>query len=331
MSVATARAAAVQDTHDTDRRALDAYSRAVVDVVRAVGEAVLHIEVHRGRFRSQASSGGSGFVFTADGFALTNSHVVHRASKLVARLSDGRTAEASLVGDDPATDLAVIRVHAEGLGVAPLGSSSDLQVGQLAIAIGNPFGLQCSVTTGVVSALGRSLRSQSGHLIDDVVQTDAALNPGNSGGPLLDSLGRVIGVNTAVIRSGQGLCFAVSIDTASAVLPHLLREGTVRRGRLGLSCENVVLPRLLVRRHGLVQDRAVRVVAVDRKGAGARAGLLAGDLLLGFDGVPLTGIDRLHRVLTNSERGHMASLKLLRGEDLRYLVILPEHGVASGT
>ena len=295
---------------------LDAYSRAVVGAADRVSPAVARIEVHR-RVRSrggqrEAGGSGSGFVFTPDGLILTNSHVAGGASRISVALPDGQAFDADLVGDDPHTDLAVVRVSGSKLLTAKLGASRSVRVGQLAIAIGNPFGFECTVTAGVVSALGRSLRAQSGRLIDDVIQTDAALNPGNSGGPLVSSAGEVIGVNTAIIAGAQGICFATAIDTAAVVVGQLLRHGRVRRGYIGVAGQNTVLPRRFVRHFELAGDSGVRVTSVERGSPSADAGLEEGDVIIGWNGAPVARIDDLHRLLSEDCIGRAAEVSLIR-------------------
>jgi S1-C subfamily serine protease len=297
---------------DGDAGLLDAYSRAVAGAAERVGPAVAHLEVEQSQRGRARRGSGSGFVFTPDGLILTNSHVVHGARAVRVSFADGTSYDAGVIGDDPDTDIAVIRIGASGLPAAALGSSRALRVGQLAIAIGNPYGFQHTVTAGVVSALGRSLRAVSGRLIDDVVQTDAALNPGNSGGPLVDSRGEVIGVNTAIIPMAQGICFATAIDTVRWVVTRLLRDGKVRRGYLGFAGANVPVARRIVRHHELPLERAVRVESLERGGPAERAGLEAGDLIVAFDGQPVGGIDELHRLLTADRIGRPATLAVLR-------------------
>ena len=303
-----------------DAPLLDAYSEAVAGAVEIVAPSVIRIDVVREG--AQAGS-GSGFVIAPDGFAITNSHVAGGASRLAVTLADGRRATATLVGDDPDTDLAVIRIAADGLVPATLGRSADLRVGQVAIAIGQPFGFQGSVTAGVVSALGRSLRAQSGRLIDDVLQTDAALNPGNSGGPLVNSRGEVIGVNTATILPAQGLCFAIAIDLARFVATTLMHEGRITRAFLGIAGQNARLRRQLVRRHGLTHESGVLVLAVEKGSPAERIGLREGDVVIGLAGEAVAGVDDLHRLLTGGRIGIETPLEVLRNGDRLRLAISP--------
>jgi len=306
---------------DSDEGLLDAYSNAVVSAAEKVSPAVVKIDVkrraassqgtHQGSQREVAGS-GSGFIFTPDGLILTNSHVAGGAAKLEVALADGQTCDADLVGDDPHTDLAVIRISGARLPTATLGVSRHVRVGQVAIAIGNPFGFECTVTAGVVSALGRSLRAQSGRLIDDVIQTDAALNPGNSGGPLVSSKGEVIGVNTAIIMPAQGICFATSIDTAKLVVGQLLRHGRVRRGIIGVAGQNTPLSRRTVRHFDLPIESGVRVTSVEPGSPAHSAGLEDGDVIVAWDDKPVASIDELHRMLTEQYLDRAAEVTLLR-------------------
>ena len=308
----------------------DAYSRAVVGAVDRAAPSVVRVDAAGGeadgarRRRRGVDPGGSGsgFVFTPDGLILTNSHVVHGARRLTVGLPDGRMEQADLVGDDPHTDLAVVRIGASGLAALPLGDSARLRVGQLVIAIGNPYGFEHSVTAGVVSALGRTLRARTGRLIDDVVQTDAALNPGNSGGPLVDTRGDAVGVNTAAILGGQGLCFAVPINRARAVVPDLLRHGRVRRSSLGLAGQSVPLPRRVVRASGLRQDTGVLVMSVDAHGAAAGR-LRDGDVIVGCEGQAVTRVDDLHALLTESRIGRTLRIDVLRDWRLAHVEVVP--------
>jgi S1-C subfamily serine protease len=297
---------------------LDAYSQAVAGVVARVSPSVLKLQVrHAAGRRGEAVGSGSCFVFTPDGFVLTNSHVVHGASALAAMSDDGEPIPCELVGDDPATDLAVVRLAHPVAQPVELGDASRLVVGQLAVAIGNPLGFQCTVTAGVVSALGRSLRSQSGRLIDSVIQTDAALNPGNSGGPLVASDGRVIGVNTAVIQPAQGIAFAISVDTAKLVAGLLIKDGRVRRGFLGISGQDVVLRPAIVESLQLKVKSGLLVLGVEPGSPASRASLQEGDVVVGLDGRPIRGIDDLHRELTLARVGARSTFTLLRrGEKL---------------
>ncbi len=306
---------------------LDAYSRAVVAAAERVGPAVAHLEVELGA--NQRRGAGSGFAFTPDGLLLTNSHVVHRARRIRATFADGFSRDADLLGEDPDTDIAVVRIGtnaaAHALPSVVLGSSRGVRVGQLAIAIGNPYGFQHTVTAGVVSALGRSLRAQTGRLIDDVLQTDAALNPGNSGGPLVDSRGEVIGVNTAIIPGAQGICFATAIDTVKWVVMQLLRNGRVQRGYLGIAGATLPLARRIARHFQLENVRAVRVESVEAGGPSTGAGLQAGDLIVSFEDQPVNGIDDLHRLLTADRIGRASRLTVVRRtEKLEFSVIPSE-------
>jgi S1-C subfamily serine protease len=302
--------------HLPDEVLLDAYSAAVVSASDSVGPAVVHIQVMQAPRPANGNTPrggtGSGFVFTPDGFILTNSHVVHGARSIHVTFADGVSRDADLVGDDPDTDIAVIRVAGHQLPVAALGSSRDLRVGQLAIAIGNPYGFQHTVTAGVVSALGRSLRSITGRLIDDVIQTDAALNPGNSGGPLVNSRGEVIGVNTAIIPFAQGICFATAIDTAKWVVEQLLRFGRVRRAYIGVAGATIPLSRRAVRFHGLGAGAGVRVESLEPGSAAERAGIESGDVIIGYDGSEVAGVDELHRLLGEERIGKATKVTLLR-------------------
>jgi len=298
--------------------ALDAYSRAVVGAVDAVAPSVVHLEVehHRGGRAPCPRGGGSGFAFTPDGFLLTNCHVVQGASRVEAVLQDGRRFRAEVVGTDPDTDLAVVRIDAPGLPPVRLGRSAALRVGQLVVAIGSPFGFQCTVTAGIVSALGRSLRSATGRIMDNIIQTDAALNPGNSGGPLANSRGEVVGVNTAVIAAAQGLCFAIPSDTAMHVAGLLIRDGFVRRARLGIGGQTGRIPRWAVRTHQLPASTGVLVTDVEPGSPAHTAGIAPGDLIVRLDGRPVAGIDDLQRLLTDALIGRTALLEIVRGTDL---------------
>ena len=299
-----------------DAALLDAYSAAVVAASDRVSPAVVHVEVAQVARPAEGEAprrgSGSGFVFTPDGFILTNSHVVHGARSIQVSFADGAGFDADLVGDDPDTDVAVIRIGGHQLSTAALGSSRGLRVGQLAIAIGNPYGFQHTVTAGVVSALGRSLRAMTGRLIDDVIQTDAALNPGNSGGPLVNSRGEVIGVNTAIIPFAQGICFATAIDTAKWVVEQLLRFGRVRRGYIGVGGATTPLSRRAVRFHGLAAGAGVRVESIEPGGAAQQAGIEPGDVIIGYDGENVAGVDELHRLLSAERIGKTTKVTLLR-------------------
>ncbi len=313
----------------SDPELLDAYSRAVVDAVARVGPAVVKVDVRadttrEGRSRRAPSGGsGSGFVFTPDGLILTNSHVVGAGGDVAVSLTDGRRLRADVVGDDPHTDLAVLRVTAPDLASAPMGDSASLRPGQVVIAIGNPFGFQHTVTTGVVSALGRSLRARTVRLMENLIQTDAALNPGNSGGPLVTSRGEVVGVNTAVILGGQGIAFAVPINTATWVISCLLKDGRVRRSHLGVAGQDADIPRRLVREYSLPRERGLAVTAVTPGSAADEAGLRAGDLLIDFNGTPVGGVDDLVRKLTDATIGVATPVRVLRHGAPRRVIVVP--------
>jgi len=323
----------LEAAHPSDEDLLDAYSRAVVNAAERVSPSVVNIDVHKGTKVKQAGpfrppeelrGNGSGFIFTPDGFILTNSHVVHHADKIMVTLPDGRRFEGDRVGEDPDTDLAVVRINGSNFLSVPLGDSQKIRVGQLVIAIGNPYGFQCTVTSGVVSALGRSLRSISGRLIDNIIQTDAALNPGNSGGPLVTSQGNVIGVNTAMILAAQGICFAIGINTAKFVAGRLIKEGKIRRSYIGLGGQNVTLLRRIVRFFHLPVESGILVLSIEENSPAQRAGLSEGDIIVGFNSEPIAGIDDLHRMLTEEKVGVSTALTILRRTEKFDLIIIPE-------
>jgi S1-C subfamily serine protease len=316
----------IPEVQPDDSELLDAYSQAVIRAVDTVGPSVVKIDAGR--------AGGSGVVFTPDGLILTNSHVVDGAASLAVALPDGRSMRADLVGRDADSDLAVIRVSSptgSSLPWATLGDSRGVRVGQIAIAIGNPYGFHHSVTAGVVSALGRSLRARSGRLMDDIIQTDAALNPGNSGGPLVTTRGEVIGVNTAMILPAQGLCFAIASNTARFVAARLIRDGRIRRSYIGVAGQNVPIPRAIARANQLAVTSGVLVVSVEPGSPATTAGLHDGDVVLAVDGAAVTGIDDLLRLLTDERIGMPVAMTLLRRGQRRQLTIVPsEHKPRSG-
>ena len=324
-----------------DTLILDAYSQAVVDAVERVSPSVVNIETRRSvpqarearEPRDPRGLGGSasGFLFTPDGFILTNSHVVHGADSITVTREDGQLREATLIGDDPETDLAVVRIGPDSLTPATLGDSGAVRVGQVAIAIGNPYGFQTTVTAGVVSALGRSLRAQTGRLIDNIIQTDAALNPGNSGGPLVDSRGEVIGVNTAVILPAQGICFAIGINTAKFVAVRLIRDGKVTRSYIGVGGQTVPVARRVARFHQLPVESGVLVVSLEQGGPSERAGVRLGDRIVAFNGQPVSGIDALQLQLTEQQVGvpsRITVLRLTEKLDFEVVPVLSPSGAA---
>src|SRR6266487_4135656 len=310
-----------------DSALLDAYSRTVVSAVARVGPAVVNIDVKQRmnlpRGTRELSGNGSGFIITPDGFILTNSHVVHSANSITVNLPDGREYPAQLTGDDPDTDLAVIRIDAPQLAHVRLADSENLRVGQLVIAIGNPLGFQASVTAGVISALGRSMHAQSGRLIDNIIQTDAALNPGNSGGPLVNSAGEVIGVNTAMIRPAQGICFAIASNTAKLIAGWLIRDGRIRRSYIGVAGQNVPLHRRVIRFYNLPLETGVLVVSVEKDSPATSAGLREGDIIVAFNERPIGTIHELHKMLVSEQIGVLAKLLVIRHTEKMELSILP--------
>ncbi len=313
-----------------DTALLDAYSRAVTTVAEAVGPAVVSVHVGRSSPRGEQSGTGSGVVLTPDGYLLTNSHVAHGAKALTVAFTDGSTSQATLVGEDTPTDLALLRAHGSSLPYAALGDSEKLRVGQLVIAIGNPLGFQSTVSTGVVSALGRALRGQDGRLIENIIQHTAPLNPGSSGGPLVDSRGRVVGINTAIIAMAQGIGFSIPADTARWVLTQLLTRGKVQRGYLGIAGRARRLDRRRVRFHGLATDDAVEVMSVSAMSPAARAGIQPGDLIVGVHDRPVASVDDIHRFLSEWPVGNPVSLTLLRAADRLEIDVIPEENKGRG-
>jgi S1-C subfamily serine protease len=321
--------AASEPLRSADAALLDAYSNAVINAVEQVGSAVVRVEA--------ASGAGSGVIFTPDGFILTNNHVVGQPADrsrqspgdqeaglhLKVTLPDGRSLQADLIGRDADTDLAVLRIDGSHLPFARLGNSKSVRVGQVAIAIGNPYGFDHSVTSGVVSAVGRSIRSRSGRLMDDIIQTDASLNPGNSGGPLVTTAGEVIGINTAMILPAQGICFAIASNIVRFVAARLMRDGRIRRSYIGVAGQQTAIPRALARANRMAVTSGVLVASIEEKGPAARAGIMQGDVILGFDGITVGGIDDLHRLLTDERIGIAAPLVVLRRGERRELTVVP--------
>jgi S1-C subfamily serine protease len=309
---------------DSDSGLLDAYSEAVASAAQRVSPSVVNIEVFRQKGANEVPAGtGSGLVFTPDGFVLTNSHVVAHAHRISVTLLDGRRAEGALVGSDPHSDIAVVRLGASALTAAGLGDSGKLRVGQVAIAIGSPYGFQCTVTAGVVSALGRSLRSQSGRLIDDVIQTDAALNPGNSGGPLVNSRGEVIGINTAVILPAQGICFAIGINTAKYVAARLMRDGRIVRAYIGVAGMTVPMQRRVVRFYRLARETGVMVTSVEPGSPADKAGVRQRDIIVTYGDSPVGAVDDLHRFMSEEQIGAKAEVTVIRGTERLRLEVVP--------
>lgn len=308
-------------TGASEAEAMDAYSRVVTTVAESVSPAVVRIQVESKQGRGGS---GSGFIFTPDGFILTNSHVVHGGEKITVWTPDSGDFRAQLIGEDPDTDLALLRIDAPVLRSAKMGDSRRIRVGQLVVAIGNPYGFQYTVTAGVVSALGRSLRSQSGRLIEDVIQTDAALNPGNSGGPLVNSQGEVVGVNTAMILPAQGLCFAISINTAQFIASKLIRHGRVRRSYIGVQAQTAALNRTIARHYQLETLTGALVLATEPGSPARKAGLQEGDVIISLEGEPVEGVDVLHRLLGEDRIGIKTRLIVLRGSKRLEFTVVPE-------
>jgi S1-C subfamily serine protease len=309
-----------------DENIFDAYSLAVTKAVETVSPAVVNINIFTaGKDKqNQRRGSGSGFIFTPDGFILTNSHVVNKAKQIEVVLSDGRKFNADLIGNDPDTDLAVIRIDSTGITPASLGDSSKIKIGQLVIAIGNPYGFQASVTAGVVSALGRSLRANTGRLIDNVIQTDAALNPGNSGGPLVNSKGEVIGVNTAAILPAQNICFATAINTAKFIAAKLIKDGKIKRSYIGIAGQDAPIHRRIVYHYSLPSDKSIMVISIEKNSPAEKARVQTGDRIISFNSTPVTGIDDLHKMLTETQVGVKTDIKVLRGTEILDLEIIPQ-------
>ena len=313
----------------TDEQLLDSYSLAVSGAAEKVSRSVVHVDISKDvntrNGRRAAHGSGSGFIFTPDGYIFTNSHVVNDAHEIHVTLPDGNETIATLIGEDPDSDLAIIRVPLSGLTAAELGDSQTLKPGHVVVAVGSPYGFNSSVTAGVVSALGRSMRAQTGRLIDNVIQTDAALNPGNSGGPLANSRGQIIGVNTAVILPAQGICLAVSINSAKAIAVALMREGKVRRGYIGVAVQNIPVSRRLSRFHDIANKGAVLVLSVEPDSPAEKSGLQSGDAIVALDGLPINDVDDLHRALLGSEKLETCVLSLVRHSDKLDVACKPQY------
>jgi S1-C subfamily serine protease len=303
---------------------LDPYSELVTHTFDRVGPSVVHVTCFQEDLRPAGQ--GSGVIFTPDGYVLTNHHVVAKAARVTASLTDGREVEAAIVGGDPVTDIAVLRLAANGLPHAELGCSAELRVGQIVVAIGNPLGFTCTVTAGIVSALGRTLRTRSGGLIDSVIQTDAPLNPGNSGGPLVAGGGKVVGINTAMIGAAQGICFAIGIDTAVWVATRLMRDGKVRRSRLGVSGQTVPIDTRVRRFHGLTIGSGSLIAGIEPDGPASKADLHVGDVIVAMDGEPVSGVDDLHRLLTEDRVDRLVTLTVLRRATIREIPVTAGEG-----
>jgi S1-C subfamily serine protease len=314
-------------TSVNDDKLLDIYSQTVIRAAEKVSPSVVNINISRkirNREPDELKGNASGFIFTPDGYILTNSHVVHDVDELEITLSDGRRVKGQIIGDDPDTDLAVVRISAGNLKAAPLGDSRLLRVGQLVVAIGNPYGFQYSVTAGVVSALGRSLRTATGRLIDNVIQTDAALNPGNSGGPLVTPNGEVVGVNSAVIFPAQGICFAIPINVATFVAVPLMRDGKILRSYIGIGGQNVPILRRLVRYYNLPSETGVLIIMVEKNSPAQKAGLLEGDIITNFGDKPIQSIDDLHRLLSEDKIGNKINITVIRQTENLTFNIIPQ-------
>jgi S1-C subfamily serine protease len=308
----------------SDGALMDAYSDAVTNAVQKLNPSVVHIEVrHMGNYGQVAAGSGSGFIFDTNGYILTNSHVVNGASEVYVTLFDGDKHSAQMIGEDPESDIAVLKIEARNIRAAKLADSKSLKPGQLAIAIGSPFGFQYTVTAGVVSALGRTLRSSAGNLMDNIIQTDAALNPGNSGGPLVNSSGEVIGVNTATIADAQGLCFAIPINTAKFIIEQIMRHGHVRRGRIGIACQNIILNGKAVHFFGLESEKGVLVIGTEDGGPAEVAGLYEGDIIVELNNQVIETSDDLHKKLQEGLINEITTVTVLRGNKKLNLPIVP--------